>query len=127
MSELFGLPFLPGYDLAHPGGVVALLLTILAVGFFIHLAARSLIKKDDVHRALVASTLGILLAQLAFTLVGSDYWIVGLLLAVLAFMLSIGAVYRAKAQAAVSVGAVTWVLWILAGLALAYAQAHWHP
>jgi len=125
MPELSGVPFLPFYDLTRTGGVLALLLAMLLVGVFIHFAARTMIKKDDVHRAMVASMVGILLAQLAFTLV-SQYWVVGLILAVVAFMGAIGVVYRAKPQGAVAVGAVTWVLWIIANYSLHYVQSHWH-
>jgi hypothetical protein len=119
-------PFLPSYDINQAGGVLALLITILAVGACIHLAARAIIKKDDLYRAFAASVMGILLAQLAFALTAA-YIIVGLLAAVVAFMLAIGVVYHAKPQGAVSVGAVTWVLWILANAGLAYVQAHWTP
>jgi len=121
-----GLPFLPSYDLSQAGGSLALLLAILAIGVCIHVAARAMIKKDDFTRALAASAVGVLLAQVAYDLVGDAYWIVGVLVAVVAFMLAIGVLYRTKAQTAVSVGAVTWVLWILATMALGYAQAHWH-
>jgi len=121
-----GLPFLPSYDLREAGGALALLLCVLLVGICIHLAAKAMIKKDDFTRALSASALGILLAQFASDAVGGTYWIVGTLAAVLAFMLTIGVLYRAKAQGAVSVGAVTWVLWILSTMAVGYAQAHWH-
>ncbi|MFO1532846.1 MAG: hypothetical protein ABR562_03975 [Thermoplasmatota archaeon] len=119
-----GLPFLPQYDINSVEGAVSLLIAIVLVGLFIHLAAKPLIKKDDVNRALVASMVGILLAQACYHLAGS-YTIVGILLAVVAFVAAIGMVYRSKVQGAVAVGAVAWVLWILANFALAYVQEHW--
>ena len=119
-----GVPFLPRYDINTVEGAISLLVAMVLVGLFIHLAARPLIKKDDVNRALVASMVGILLAQVCYILTGT-YTIVGILLAVLAFIAAIGIVYRCKPQGAVSVGAVAWVLWILANFALAYVQDHW--
>lgn len=126
MADPFGIPFLPSYNLASPGGILALLLAIGMVGICVHLAARTLAKKDDIYRAFTAATLGVLLALLAYALVPA-YWIVGFLLAIVAFFVAIGVVYRAKPQAAAAVGAVAWVLWIVANFAIKYVQDHWRP
>lgn len=124
MAEVFGMPFLPAYDLHTPGGILALTVAVALVGLCVHLAARSIAKKDDAFRAFTAGTLGVLLALLAYALV-PQYWIVGLLLAIVAFVAAIAVVYRAKLQVAAAVGAVTWVLWIVANLAIRYVQDHW--
>jgi hypothetical protein len=118
------LPFLPSYDINTVGGAVALLLAMLVVGLFIHVAARGLAKKDDLNAAMAAAMSGIVLAQACYHLT-PGYEIAGILLAAVAFVVAIGLFYRAKPQVAVSVGAVAWVLWILANFALKYVQDHW--
>lgn len=121
--ESFGLPS-PNYDMGTPSGVLSLILSMAVVGTAMWLAARAVLRKDDFYRALCAGMVGILIAHLAYILT-DEFAIVGLLLGLAAFSLVTAAVYRAKPAQGFVVGAVAWVLWILATIALAYVKAHW--
>ncbi|MEA3190071.1 MAG: hypothetical protein QOD77_653 [Thermoplasmata archaeon] len=123
--ESWGLPS-PNYDMATPSGVLSLILSMAVVGASMWLAARAVLRKDDFFRAVCAGMIGLLVAHLAYVLT-DEYPIVGLLLGLAAFALVTAAIYRAKAAQGFVVGAVAWVLWILATLALAYVKAHWTP
>jgi hypothetical protein len=120
-----GIPFLPSYNVLEVGGAFHLLAMVVAVGFCVHLAARFMLKKDNVPTGLAAGAVGVLLAYLAFDL-APQVPFVGIALAIIAFIASVGIVYKTKMQGAVSVGALAWILWIVANVAIAYAQNHWH-
>src|ERR1051326_5050163 len=122
--ESFGLPS-PSYDMASPRGVAALLVAMLLVGITTWLAAKAVLRKDDFWQALAAGMLGLLCAHFAFIL-ADKVTIVGLLLGLVAFSLVAAGVYRAKPAQGFVVGAVAWVLWILAQIGLGYVQQHWH-
>lgn len=121
--ELLGLP--GGYDLHTKNGVVALALTLLLVGFCIHIAAKLIAKKSDIHMALVAGTFGVLAAHLVVLLVTVD--ILGFLLSLAAFALVCALVYRKKFAEGLALGAVAWIMWLVANAVLGYVISHWRP
>ncbi len=123
--ESYDLPS-PNYDMTRAGGVVALLIAMVLVGLATWLAAKAVLRKDDPYKAMTAGTIGLLCAHLAFIL-ADKVPIVGLLLGLGAFSLVTAAIYRAKAAQGFVVGAVAWVLWILAGTVVRYLQDHWAP
>ncbi|MHB8633465.1 MAG: hypothetical protein ACYDBQ_05775 [Thermoplasmatota archaeon] len=124
--QLFGLP-LPGYDLNTTAGVVAFAVEIVVMAAFVHLAASVVGKKSSPAQAFMAGTLGLVGAQLALDVVSPAYWILGLALGLALFGGCAALVYRGKFREGAAIGAVAWVLWILANIALGYLQSHWHP
>ena len=123
--EAWGLPS-PNYDMASPGGVLTLILTMAIVGLSVWFAAKAVLHKEDFYRAMAAGMFGLLCAHLAYIL-ADEYAIFGLLLGLVAFAIVTAAVYRAKPALGFVVGAVAWVLWILATMALNYVRSHWIP
>ncbi|MES2155823.1 MAG: hypothetical protein V4510_11875 [bacterium] len=121
--EQWGLPS-PNYDMTHASGVLTLLISMLLVGVATWLAAKAVLRKDDFYKAMAAGMIGLVCAHLAYILT-DKYDIVALLLGLAAFSLVTAAVYRAKPAQGFVVGAVAWVLWILATIALTYVKAHW--
>lgn len=120
----YGLPF-PVYDVTSVRGILTFIVAGLIVGLFVHLAAKLVIKKDDVHRAMLAGIYGMLAAFLGYELLTIE--ILGFVVALAAFCLVILFAYRTKFPQAIAVGAVAWVFWIVANILLSYAQNHFHP
>lgn len=123
MASPFGFQF-PNYDLSRTADAVAFLLELLAMALFVHVAANIASKKSSYERSFVAGALGLVLAQVCLDLV-PNYSIVGLLLGLVAFCGVAAIVYRGNFRDGVIIGAVSWVLWIAANVALAYVMAHW--
>lgn len=121
--EDYGLPS-PNYDMTQASGVLTLIVSMLLVGAATWFAARTVLKKDDFYKAMAAGMIGLLCAHLAFIL-ADKYTIFGVFLGLVAFSVVTAAIYRTKPAQGFVVGAVAWVLWILARIALAYVQAHW--
>ena len=124
-SELFGFRF-ANYDLNQPGGVLALMAAMAFLGLFMYVAARIVLKKADAHQSVVAGGFGLLCAQLVYAVTGQLYWIVGFVLALGAFAGVAALVYRKKFVDGVAIGAVAWVMWLVASVLLGYVQDHWH-
>ena len=122
--DQWGLPS-ANYDMTTPGGVAALLIAMLLVGLCVWVAARAVLRKQDIAQALAAGAFGLVAAQLLFVLTAGKVDIVGLVLGLVAFGLVTAAMYRAKPAQGFVVGAVAWVFWILATIALGYVQNHW--
>lgn len=123
--EAWGLPSAE-YDMTEPRGVMALLLAMVLVGLCVYVAARAVLRKNDLYQALAAGALGLLCAHLAYVLTAGKVDIVGLVLGLAAFSLVTAGIYRTKPAQGLVVGAVAWVFWILVNIGIGYVQDHWH-
>lgn len=121
--DLMGAP-VPTYNVETVGGVLSFLLSILAVGTFVHVAANVVLKRSSIHEGLVVGAVGILAALLVYNL-ADKFTIVGYLAALAAFCGVASVVYRKKFREGAVVGAVAWAAWIIANVTLGYLQAHW--
>ena len=110
------------YNLSQPRGVAGLIVTSLLVGLFTHWAARMVIKKDDIHQGFVAGVYGMLAGMLCRSMITVE--VVAFIAALAAFCVVVLAVYRVKFPQAIAVGAVAWVLWIVANIVMAWVMAN---
>jgi hypothetical protein len=123
--DSFGVPA-ASYDTDQAGGILALAIAMVVVGGFVHAATRMVAKKSQLHQSMVAGFLALLAAQLGYVFADDRYGIVGLALALCAFVLVVSGVNRMKIGQGAAVGALAWVMWILATISLGYVQDHWH-
>ena len=113
--DFFGLPAgLYGLDTASE--VFRFLVLVLALGFFVHLAAKIVIDRSTIAEALVAVVVGLLVAVLVQRLVTVD--LLGAILGLVAFIFLVAAVYRVKWLKGAAIGAMAWVLWRVVSLVL---------
>ena len=101
------------YDLGSAGGLLRLLVFILAVALFVHLAARMVVDKDGWLEAVTTAVLGILASFLAASLIRVEA--IAHLAGLAAFVGVTALVYKVKFPKALAIGIVAWVLYILAG------------
>ena len=123
--EAFGVPA-ANYDTSQAGGILALSVAMVVVGLFVHGATQLVAKKSQPYQSMVAGFLALLAAQLGYVFADDRYGIVGLALALCAFVLVVAGVNRMKLGQGAAVGALAWVMWILATIGLGYVQDHWH-
>lgn len=117
--QWWSLPF-PQYNTTTASGVASLIVAAVVVGLLIHVAARLVIKKDDIHRALLAGVYGMLAAFWGFTI--THIGILAFLFALALFVVVILIAYRTKLPQAIAVGAVAWVTWLVANALLHHLQ-----
>lgn len=124
-DQLFGFQQ-AAYDLGQVGGVLGFLVAVALIGLFTWVAARIVLKSADPYQSIVAGGLGLLVAQLAFAVTGDKYWIVGFVFALAAFAGVAALIFRKRFVDGIAIGAVAWVMWIVASVVVGYIQTHWH-
>lgn len=105
------------YGLGSAAQVLRLAIIITALGFFVHLSARMVVKKSTIWQAIVAVVVGVLAFYLVVHLV--TVWEVALILGLVAFAGAITVVYKTKQLGkGAAIGALAWVMFYLGGLLL---------
>jgi uncharacterized membrane protein len=94
----------------HGNDWVGVLIAVLVVSLFVHMAARIVLDRGGFIQALATTVIGFLLAGLVMTLVPG---VLGLTLAFVVWALVAAAFYRTRWVKGAVVGLVAWVLGLL--------------